>query len=155
MDSICGTSISIYFPLQTLSGFCLHNRALLAATPSPVVFCHNDVQEGKRPLPKPLLSSLYKLIVQTLWLCWPIAMECDHYISQKPAGLHLLIDKSPSNISWYFSPKTLALFIHSHIWVFIRISSDTAATNSVINVKRTWGYLLSTYNNAGRLKLLN
>uniref|UniRef100_A0A674N3I8 ethanolamine kinase n=1 Tax=Takifugu rubripes TaxID=31033 RepID=A0A674N3I8_TAKRU len=36
----------IYFPLQTLSGFCLHNRALLAATPSPVVFCHNDVQEG-------------------------------------------------------------------------------------------------------------
>uniref|UniRef100_A0A669BR36 ethanolamine kinase n=1 Tax=Oreochromis niloticus TaxID=8128 RepID=A0A669BR36_ORENI len=25
---------------------CLHNSALLAATPSPVVFCHNDVQEG-------------------------------------------------------------------------------------------------------------
>lgn len=29
------------------SGSWRHNSALLAATPSPVVFCHNDVQEGK------------------------------------------------------------------------------------------------------------
>lgn len=33
------------------SDSCLPNSALLAATPSPVVFCHNDVQEGKNFCP--------------------------------------------------------------------------------------------------------
>lgn len=70
---------------QTLlcsSGSCLYNSELLAATPSPVVFCHNDVQEGKTFFCfNHILLSRCSLILtplilddwSTVWLCWHIA----------------------------------------------------------------------------------
>lgn len=66
------TNISPCFPLFFLwwspfSSFGLHDRALLAATPSPVVFCHNDVQEGKKMYPPLLFLSCPHT---SMWADW-------------------------------------------------------------------------------------
>lgn len=99
-----------------------HNSALLASTPSPVVFCHNDVQEGKDfSYPAPCLQP---------WSSWSLLWLYCH-ISLQNCTLHNLITHSHTPIvilkltinktKLYHRTKVYQMFLH------------------------TFGYLLSTY----------